>query len=27
VLKVNMTPGHYRGDVPVTQGAEVGHGH
>lgn len=27
VLKVNMTPGHYRGDVPVTQGAEAGHGH
>ena len=27
VLKVNITPGHYRGDVPVTQRAEVGHGH
>lgn len=27
VLKVNMTPGHYRGDVPVTPRAEVGHGH
>ena len=27
VLKVNMTPGHYRGDVPVTQRAEAGHGH
>ena len=27
VLKVNITPGHYRGDVPVSQRTEVGHGH